>query len=234
MQSATRCTERMSSANPSPQQGSNSYPQNSGYRGSAWFNTSGNLLNAIDFIARQITTGKAFASLVKVIAVSGGGINAPSMIAVQPMVDQVDGFGTRTPHGTIYNIPCFRYQAGVCAFIVDPVAGDIGLAVICDRDISQVKATKQVSGPGSARQNSWADGVYLGAYLGGTPTTYVQATQDGKVSITAPGGLIVVGNITTTGSITATQGIQAGTGGADSVTLQHHTHDGGSPPTPGT
>ena len=221
--------------NPSPQQGSNSYPQNSGYRGQAWFNTSGNLLSAVSFVAKQITAGKAFASLVKVISVSGGGISSPAMVAVQPMVDQVDGFGTRTAHGTIYNIPCFRYQAGVCAFIVDPIVGDIGLAVICDRDISQVKSTGAISGPGSSRQNSWSDGLYFGAFLGGTPTTFVQATQDGKIQITAPGGLnITAPTVAITGALTATQGIQAGTGGADSVTLQHHTHSGGPPPTPGT
>lgn len=186
----------------SPQQGSNSFPQNSGFRGAAWFLTQGNLLNAIDFIARQITAGKAFSSLVKVISVSGGGTAAPAMVAVQPMVDQVDGFGTRTAHGTIYNIPCFRYQAGTCAFIVDPVAGDIGLAVICDRDISQVKNTKDVSAPGSARQNSWADGVFFGAFLGGAATTSITLTQDGKATIVAPGGVIIHGDITTTGTVT--------------------------------
>ena len=175
--------------NPSPQAGANSYPQNSGYRGQAWFNTPGQLLNAINFIVRNINAGQAHASLVQVISVSGGGIGAPAMVAVQPMVDQVDGFGTRTPHGTIYNIPCFRYQAGVCAISIDPIVGDIGLAVICDRDISQVKSTRQVSGPGSARQNSWADGLYFGSFLGGTPTTFVQMTQDGIVNITAPGGI---------------------------------------------
>ena len=173
----------------SQQQGSNSYPQNAGYRGSAWFNTQGQLLNAVSFVFEQMSAGKANASLVKVISVSGGGIGAPPMVAVQPMVDQVDGFGNRTPHGTIYNIPCFRYQAGACAFIVDPIIGDIGLAVICDRDTSQVKATGAISGPGSSRQNSWADGMYFGSFLGATPTTFVQATQDGKVTITAPGGL---------------------------------------------
>ncbi len=190
------------SDNPSPQKGSNSYPQNSGFRGQAWFLTQGNLLTAIDFIARQITAGKAFASLVKVISVSGGGTLGPAMVAVQPMVDQVDGFGTRTAHGTIYNIPCFRYQAGTCAFIVDPVKNDVGLAVICDRDISQVKKTGEISGPGSARQNSWADGVFFGAFLGGMVTTSITLTQDGKATIVAPGGVFITGDITTTGTVT--------------------------------
>lgn len=203
MQQATRRAKSVSETNSqSPQQGSNSYPQNSGFRGQSWFNTPGNLLNAIDFITRQINSGKAHASLVKVMSVSGGGASSPAMVAVQPMVDQVDGFGTRQAHGTVYNIPCFRYQAGVCAFIVDPIPGDVGLAVICDRDISQVKSTGDVSAPGSARQNSWADGCYFGAFLGKAATTTVTLTQDGKVTIVAPGGLFVTGDITTTGTVT--------------------------------
>lgn len=225
----------MSGNNSSPQQGSNSYPQNAGYRGTAWFQTGGQLLNAISSVVRNINAQQAHASLVKVLSVSsGGGSGGPQMIAVQPLVDQVDGFGNRTAHGTIYNIPCFRYQAGVCGVIIDPVGGDIGLAVFCDRDISQVKSTGGQSAPGSSRQNSWADGVYFGAFLGKAVTTSIALTQDGKVTITAPSGLFVNGDISTIGSITATGGIQAGTGGVDSVTLQHHTHSGGTPPTPGT
>jgi len=179
--------------NPSPQKGSNSYPENSGYRGTAWFNTPGQMLNAINAIVRNINAGQAHAALVQVISVSSGGHSgSPQMIAVQPMVDQVDGFGNRTAHGQIYNIPCFRYQAGVCAVVLDPIPGDIGLAVFTDRDISQAKATGSISGPGSARQNSYADGLYIGGFLGGSVTTTVALTQDGKVTITAPGGIALV------------------------------------------
>lgn len=221
--------------NPSPQAGSNSYPYNAGYRGQVNDIAASSEHSALDFLVKQIIAGKAFCSLVKVISVSGGGTGSPATVAVQPMVDQVDGYGNRTSHGTIYNIPCFRYQAGVCAFVVDPIVGDIGVAVFADRDISQVKSTGAISGPGSSRKNSFADGLYFGSFLGASPTTFVQMTQDGIVNITAPGGLnITAPTVAITGALTATESIQAGTGGADSVTLQQHTHDGGPPPTPGT
>jgi len=57
------------------------------------------------------------------------------------------------------------------------------------------------------------------------------------LALTSSGVVITIGaNVVTISSsgVTVTQAIQAGTGGADSVTLQHHTHGGGSPPTPGT
>lgn len=208
--------------NASPSAGSNSYPQNSGYRGQSWFNSGGSFFNALDFMMRRISEGKAHVALVVVKSVTPGSLNSPAMVAVQPMVDQVDGFGTRTPHGTIYNIPAFRYQAGVCAFIVDPVAGDKGCAVICDRDISQAKATGDVSGPGSARQNNWADGLYFGSFMGGTVTTSVTLTQDGKCTIIAPGGTEITGPLTNNGVNVSSTHVHGGvTTGAGNSGVPH-------------
>lgn len=165
-----------------------------GFAGQAWLQTAGaSQFNAMAFLVRQIVAGKAFAGLVKVIAVHGGGPSAPSTVDVQPMVNQVDGFGNQVPHGVVYGLPCFRYQGGSAAIIVDPVAGDIGDAVICHRDISAVKATGEVAGPGSFREHDWADGCYFGAFLGGPASVYVMVgTTDvnivatNLVSVTAP------------------------------------------------
>lgn len=53
-------------------------------------------------------------------------------------------------------------------------------------------------------------------------------------NITLTGSIAMTGDLAVIGSITATGGIQAGTGGSDSVTLQHHLHPGVAAPTPGT
>lgn len=162
---------------------SGALPTAGGVAGQAWHQTGGNEFNSIDFLVRQIIAGKAFASLVKVLSVTGGGVGSPPMVSVQPMVNQVDGLGNQTPHGQIYNIPCFRLQGGLGAMILDPVVGDIGQAVICDRDISSAKATGAVSGPGSFRHNDWADGCYFGGFLNGTPTNYVQVSAAGITAV---------------------------------------------------
>lgn len=182
-------------------QGTQAAPQSQGYRGSNWFQSGGDLLNGIQFMMDRVLAGRTHAALVKVMSVTAGSLSKPAMVAVQPMVNQQDGNGNKTEHGTIYNIPCFRYQAGVCGFLVDPVDGDIGLAVMCDRDSSSVKETGAVANPGSRRQNDWADGMYFGGFLNGTVSTYIQLTQDGKVTIVAPGGVFVTGNIETTGTL---------------------------------
>jgi len=138
-----------------------------------------NQFAALDALVRQVVNGKAFSGLVQVVAVHGGGTNAPATVDVQPLVDQVDALGNRTPHGIVCGLPCFRFQAGASAVILDPVVNDIGDAVICDRDTSTVKATGAQSGPGSFRTNSWSDGCYFGGFLNGAASRYLMMSGSG-------------------------------------------------------
>ena len=220
--------------------------------GQAWLETAGTMGSAIDFMIRQVIAQKAYAGLVKVLAVSGGGVGSPPIVTVQPLVNQVDGEGNQTPHGPIYNIPVFRLQGGLTALILDPSVGDTGDAICCDRDISIVKVTGQVSGPGSFRQNDWSDGCYFGGFLNGTPTTYAQASDAGGITLVTPGasfGMTKEGVLTFTatnatldadGNLSVTGEVTRGSGGADSVTLGQHKHGTGaaaagtSVPTAGT
>lgn len=192
------------------------FSESAGRRGQAGYDTGGgSLYNAMAFLTRQVSASKAHATLVKVISVTGGGVNQPAMVAVQPMVAQVDGYGNQTPHGTIYNIPCMRHQAGNTSVICDPVVGDIGMAIICDRDISKVKDTRALAGPGSSRQNSWSDGCFFGSFLGNTPTTFIQISDAGGIAIKSPMNLTIdtqnvqidsTGNLKVKGEITAKDG----------------------------
>ena len=180
-------------------------PTTGGYAGVQSFQSIRNQFTALDSLVRQVVEGKAFSGLVKVLAVHGGGTSGPATVDVQPLVDQVDGLGNRTPHGTVNGLPCFRIQGGSAAFIIDPVVGDIGDAVICDRDISSVKNTKAQAGPGSFRANSWADGCYFGGFLNGSASRYVMASGSGiavvdptQISLMVGGKGIVITSAGTT------------------------------------
>jgi hypothetical protein len=197
------------------------------------------------FIIEQETGKIRTSTPVKIIAVHGGGVGAPPTVDVQPMVNQTDGAGNSTPHGTIYGIPCSRNQGGLNAIINDPVVGDVGHMVISDRDISSLKANNGAqSNPGSFRKGNMADGVYHAGMLQKTaPNQYIQFRSDGITLADNKGNTIVTGSagvningliIDKNGNLTTPGSIQAGTGGADSVTLQHHTHGGGPVPDPGT
>lgn len=151
-------------------------------------------LNAVDFMVRMILGQLATATVVRIEAVTSAGELAPcGTVDVLPLVAQVDGEGTTHPHGTVYGLPYFRLQGGADAVIIDPVVGDIGIAIFASRDISSVKTNKGPSPPGSQRQFSMSDGMYLGGLLNGTPTQYFRFSADGievvsptKVTIRAP------------------------------------------------
>ena len=158
--------------------------------------------NADVFVINQLLGKLRTCTVVKVLSVTNdGGVSPVGFVDVQPMVNYVNGIGQAAPHGEIFNLPYFRLQGGTNAFIIDPAVGDIGIAVISDRDISSVKNTGQISNPGSLREFDLADGIYIGGILNDAPVNYIQFDSLGNlniktalaVNITAPGGLVVNG-----------------------------------------
>jgi len=147
--------------------------------------TQGNTdASAIDAAVRRNLSDLGTNVLVQVSAVHpGNGI--VGTVDVTPMVHQQTSDGTAVPHGTIYGVPYLRIQGGACAVIVDPVAGDIGYIIISGRDQSNVVATRAPALPGSFRQHSMADCVYVGGFLNEAPTYYLQVTG-GAVNLVAP------------------------------------------------
>ena len=152
----------------------------------------------IAFMVQQALGKMQTATLVRIEScTNAGGLSPVGYVDVTPLVNQLDGQGNPTPHVTIYNVPYFRLQGGANGIIIDPQKGDIGVAVFASRDISQVKTTKKQGNPGSHRQYSFADGMYLGGMLNGTPTQYIQFSTAGirihsptRVKIDAPDVLI--------------------------------------------
>jgi hypothetical protein len=161
-----------------------------GYTGRANETTGSEEFNSLVFLINQVLSGKWTITICLVKSVTGGGINVPPIVSVQPMVSQLDGDSNATPHGTIYNVPCFRLHGGTGAIIADPVAGDIGLLACASRDISSVKANKAVSNPGSLRSFDPADGMYIGGFLNAAPTQYVQFSTTGMKFADANGNVI--------------------------------------------
>jgi hypothetical protein len=157
-------------------------------QGAADATTGTNDFKAMAFVAERILSRISTADLVVVKAVyaQGGGQATPGAIApigivdVQPLVNQIDGFGNATPHGTVYSLAYFRLGGGPNATIIDPEVGDIGLANYAGRDISSVKANNgKPSNPGSRRAFDKADGIYQGTVLAKAPTQYITFTKDG-------------------------------------------------------
>jgi hypothetical protein len=173
--------------------------------------------NVMRFIAKQIMAGAWTATLVKVInSASDGELALAGVVDVQPMVNQIDGEGNATAHGTIFGVPYFRLQGGTFAVIMDPQPGDIGIAIFASRDISSVKATKDVANPGSRRKFDPADALYLGGFLNAVPETWIRVSADG-IELGDGGGTAVFKDGTLTVSVDVV---------ANGISLHDHHHSG--------
>lgn len=142
--------------------------------------------NIIIFAVQQALAKLQTATLVRVEACTNeGGLSPVGLVDVTPLVNQLDSQGVPVPHATIHNVPYFRLQGGANAVIMDPQKGDIGMCAFASRDISKVKSTKKQANPGSFRQYNFADGMYIGGMLNGTPEQYVQFSASG-IKVTSP------------------------------------------------
>lgn len=200
--------------------------------------------NVVAFIVKRYLAQMSTMKVVKVKAVAGGGTAAsPGTVDVQPLVNQLDGYGNKVEHGTVYKLPWYRMQGGSGAVVCDPKAGDVGMVICADRDTSAVRTSGgEPANPGSYRKFDLADGVYVGGILNGAPEQFVAFTDDGIVIQDKNGNKIEfkAGSIeVTTAAFRCNGSVVAGFGGPDQVSLQTHNHPTAapgpaSPPTPGS
>jgi hypothetical protein len=197
------------------------------YLGSRTPSDSSDFFTAISFIAKQMRDQAWTCTLVKVMAVYGGGVGSPGQVDVQPCVNQINGFGQPTPHDKISKLPFGRIQFGTSAFICDPAVGDIGLACFGSHDHTAVLNTGDIASPGSYRRFDPSDGIYVISLIGQTPTTFIQLLPDGGIQITVPAGkplnlqadtVVITGDLQVSGDVVA--------GGSGGVSLETHVHSG--------
>lgn len=178
--------------------------------------------NAMEFLIRNTILGLVNTAIpVIVTAVDAGGSGAPTgYVTVKPLVCQVDGFGETLDPAELFRVPYARVQGGVAALVIDPVPGDIGLAVFAKSDCSGVAQmqSKPVQ-PGSFRKFSMSDGFYFGGFLNRAPSVYVEVKQDQSIVITASSGVTVNAPTVT---------VPSGDVIASGISLVHHTHTGDS------
>jgi phage baseplate assembly protein gpV len=182
----------------------------------------------LQFVIRAALSGLRTAMPVRVEAVTNdGGLSPIGTVDVQPLVSSVDGDEGTWEMPLISNVPYMRIQGGTNGIIIDPVVGDIGIATTCDRDISTVKNTSDISAPGSVRKHDMSDIVYLMTIIGAEPTQYVQFNTEG-ITINSPNAITINapeinsnGTWNHTGTITASGDVE-GSG----TSLHTHIHGG--------
>lgn len=114
-------------------------------------------------------------------------------VTVQPLVLDVDTNNIVISQSPAYNVPYLRIQGGVSAIKLDPVEGDIGLAVYAQRDITTIKATLEEGAAPTDRTFSTADGLYLGGFLNGEPQQWIEFLPEAAgIQVVSPGNIDLI------------------------------------------
>ena len=128
---------------------------------------------------------------------------------VQPLVQQIDGSNNTYDLGKILNVPYLRVQGGSNAIVIDPQVGDVGLCGFCERDISIVKRTGELSAPDNRRRYDINSAVYMFTMMSGTPTQYIHFKSN-EIHIKSPNKIILdAPEVVATGKFTATGVIES-------------------------
>ena len=135
---------------------------------------------------------------------------------VIPLVQQIDGSNNVYPMGKIINVPYLRVQGGSNAIVIDPQVGDVGLCGFCERDISIVKRTGELSAPDTRRKYDINSAVYMFTMMSGTPTQYIHFKTSG-IDIKTTGDLNINGLIIKADGTLITK---------DGDTVDKHNHGG--------
>jgi hypothetical protein len=135
---------------------------------------------------------------------------------VLPLVQQIDGSNNVYPMGKIINVPYLRVQGGSNAIVIDPQVGDVGLCGFCERDISIVKRTGELSAPDTRRKYDINSAVYMFTMMSGTPTQYIHFLKNG-INIKTTGDLNINGLIIKADGTLVTK---------DGDTVDKHNHGG--------
>ena len=150
--------------------------------------------NQLEYIIEQkIRQLVNTSALVRVDGCTSQGHNGPAgSVSATPMVAQTDADGNALPMASIPSMPHARLQGGIAAIIIDPVAGDIGVASFCKADSSTVKTgSTEPQRPGSFRAFDQADGMLVATVSNKKPEIWIELRQDKKLVIHAPEGCLI-------------------------------------------
>ena len=144
----------------------------------------------VESILREMVNTSALVRVDSCTAPGSGG--AAGTVSATPLVAQTDAQGNTLPMTPIPRLPFVRYQAGCAAIVLDPVQGDQGLAVFLKNDSSTVgPGTSSPQRPGTWRNFSQSDGVYIPGTQNQAPTVWIELSQDNTITIHAPAGVRV-------------------------------------------
>lgn len=167
------------------------------------------LMYLIRTVLRDINT-------VEVVRVEGVDSDSKT-VTVIPIVKGANASGNPMPESPIYNVKYIQWQYGNNMIKATPAIGDIGIIVVCKKDISSINSGLI----GSYREFSLSDGVYFGGLYGFNqePSQIIEFDGSG-IKIKTPTKVVIespVGVDLKTPKLQTTGAVSVGTGASGLV-----------------
>lgn len=111
-------------------------------------------------------------------------------VSALPAVMQTDGQDNGLQMAEIPKCPHYRIQQGICALVIDPVPGDIGIFSALKADSTTVsQGVTEPQRPGSLREFSQSNAVMVGTVHTKAPENWITLRQDKTREGYAPEGI---------------------------------------------
>lgn len=149
--------------------------------------------NADDYHIRTVIdklVNTAF--IARIDSCSSAGEGGTRTVCATPLICEINGDGDALASPSYIELPHYRFQGGIAAFIVDPVAGDLGVFVCMKRDSSGLnKSSSNTQKPSTFRKFNLADSVMVATIHTKDPTVWIHCKQDNTIIVHAPVGCII-------------------------------------------
>lgn len=144
--------------------------------------------NALIYIINSVVKKVNTVELVRVEDVN----QTDKTVTIIPIVQDANAEGNRIPVSQIRDIRYFQWQYGGNAIKATPEVGDIGMVVICKKDISNAEEGIIAT----HREYCIADGIYIGGIFGlnQAPTQYIEFNNQG-ITINSPSSVKIKGDV---------------------------------------
>lgn len=167
--------------------------------------------NSLIYIINSVVKKVSTMELVRVLSVN----TENKTISAIPIIKEANASGEAIEESPIDGVRYFQWQFGGNAIKGTPEVGDIGMIVICKKDISSPESGIIQT----YREYCLSDSIYIGGIFGlnQEPTQFIEFTENG-INITSPKDITItcekaVVNATTESTINAPSINLGGTGG---------------------
>lgn len=187
-------------------------------------NTDLNLSQSLDGILKMVKKSIFIELNVCLPATVVSYNSADNTVDLQPAIQSVLKDNSFVSLPQIFDVPVLELGGKGLSVKIPLQAGDTGIVIFCDRDITLFKQEKKNTQPNTLRKHDLSDGIFIPMKFGnsGASNNISIESADGntKFEITSS-GINVKGNITVDGEIIATD-VKTDT----NVSLKNHKHGG--------